>query len=104
MRRKIRSHLLRDAISLGVDLVEVDVQRTSDGHLVIIHDKRLETPAVADYQWLTNEAISLLQSVSKLKRAREFVNNHQDRFHAPPKLSSLGQVSRTGKVKLRLAD
>lgn len=29
------------AISLGADLVEVDVQRTSDGHLVIIHDKRV---------------------------------------------------------------
>jgi glycerophosphoryl diester phosphodiesterase len=30
------------AISLGVDLVEVDVQRTRDGHLVIIHDKRVD--------------------------------------------------------------
>lgn len=30
------------AISLGADLVEVDVQRTSDGHLVIIHDKRVD--------------------------------------------------------------
>lgn len=30
------------AILLGVDLVEVDVQRTSDGHLVIIHDKRVD--------------------------------------------------------------
>ena len=30
------------AILLGADLVEVDVQRTSDGHLVIIHDKRVD--------------------------------------------------------------
>jgi glycerophosphoryl diester phosphodiesterase len=30
------------AIALGADLVEVDVQRTSDGHLVIIHDKRVD--------------------------------------------------------------
>jgi hypothetical protein len=69
------------------------VQRTSDGHLLILHDIRLETPSVADYQWLTNEAISLLQSASKLKRARDFVNNHQDRSHAPLKLTSLALVS-----------
>lgn len=30
------------AILLGADLIEVDVQRTSDGHLVIIHDKRID--------------------------------------------------------------
>lgn len=30
------------AIALGADLVEVDVRRTSDGHLVIIHDKRVD--------------------------------------------------------------
>ena len=30
------------AIALGVDLVELDVQRTKDGHLVIIHDKRVD--------------------------------------------------------------
>jgi glycerophosphoryl diester phosphodiesterase len=64
------------ANSLGVDLVEMDVQRKSDGYLLIIHDIRVETPAVADYQWLTNEAISLLQSASKLKRTRECVNTH----------------------------
>ncbi len=33
---------VENAISLGVDLVEVDVQRTSDGHLVIIHDIRVD--------------------------------------------------------------
>jgi glycerophosphoryl diester phosphodiesterase len=30
------------ALSLGVDVVEVDVQRTVDGHLVIMHDKRVD--------------------------------------------------------------
>lgn len=30
------------AIALGADLIEVDVQRTSDGSLVIIHDKRVD--------------------------------------------------------------
>lgn len=30
------------AIPLGVDFIEVDVQRTHDGHLVIIHDKPVD--------------------------------------------------------------
>ena len=30
------------AIALGVDLVELDVQQTKDGHLVLIHDKRVD--------------------------------------------------------------
>lgn len=30
------------AIALGADLIEVDVQRTNDGHLVVIHDKRVD--------------------------------------------------------------
>jgi glycerophosphoryl diester phosphodiesterase len=30
------------AIALGVDLVEFDVQLTSDGHLVLMHDKRVD--------------------------------------------------------------
>jgi glycerophosphoryl diester phosphodiesterase len=29
------------AIELGVDLIELDVQSTKDGHLVIMHDKRI---------------------------------------------------------------
>jgi glycerophosphoryl diester phosphodiesterase len=30
------------AIALGVDLVELDVQQTKDGHLVLIHDTRVD--------------------------------------------------------------
>jgi len=33
---------IEKAISLGLDLVEVDVQRTRDGHLVILHDERVD--------------------------------------------------------------
>ncbi len=29
---------IRKAIALGIDLAEVDVRRTSDGHLVLLHD------------------------------------------------------------------
>jgi glycerophosphoryl diester phosphodiesterase len=49
------------AISLGVDLVEVDVQRTSDGHLVIIHDKRVDR---------TTNGVGLVSGMS-LRRLRE---------------------------------
>jgi glycerophosphoryl diester phosphodiesterase len=33
---------IRTAIALGVDLVELDVQRTADDELVIMHDKRVD--------------------------------------------------------------
>ena len=33
---------VRDAITLGVDLVELDLQRTRDGHLVILHDPTVD--------------------------------------------------------------
>ena len=33
---------IESCISLGVDIVEIDVRRTSDGHLVVIHDSTLE--------------------------------------------------------------
>lgn len=33
---------IRSGIALGVDFVELDVQRTRDGRLVLMHDKRLD--------------------------------------------------------------
>ncbi len=33
---------IRKAISLGCDLLEVDVRRTRDGHLVLLHDERVD--------------------------------------------------------------
>jgi glycerophosphoryl diester phosphodiesterase len=30
------------AIEMGVDMLEIDIRRSSDGHLVVIHDKTLE--------------------------------------------------------------
>ncbi len=32
----------RRAISIGVDFVETDLQQTADGHLVVMHDKRVD--------------------------------------------------------------
>ena len=33
---------IENAIELGVDVVEVDVQKTKDGHLILMHDKTLD--------------------------------------------------------------
>jgi len=33
---------IAQAVALGCDLIEVDVQRTKDGHLVLIHDARVD--------------------------------------------------------------
>ncbi len=33
---------LRSAIDMGVDIVELDIQRTRDGHLILMHDETLD--------------------------------------------------------------
>lgn len=33
---------IENAIKLGVDIVEVDIQKTKDGHLILMHDKTLD--------------------------------------------------------------
>jgi glycerophosphoryl diester phosphodiesterase len=33
---------IEKAIALGVDFVELDLQRTCDGHMIIMHDKRVD--------------------------------------------------------------
>ena len=33
---------IEHAIKIGVDIIEVDIQRTQDGHLVLLHDETLE--------------------------------------------------------------
>lgn len=41
------------AIGLGVDMIETDVHMTSDGHLIIMHDRSLER--TAGFKGFTNE-------------------------------------------------
>lgn len=33
---------IENAIKMGVDIVEIDVQRTSDGHIILMHDEKLD--------------------------------------------------------------
>lgn len=35
-------HAIEQSIQLGVDFVEIDIQLTADGHLVVMHDKRVD--------------------------------------------------------------
>jgi len=47
---------IRSGVSLGVDFVELDVQRTRDGRLVVIHDERVDrttngTGLVSEMTW-----------------------------------------------------
>lgn len=47
---------IRTGIALGADFVELDVQRTRDGHLVLMHDLALErtvnaTGLLSDFTW-----------------------------------------------------
>ncbi|NIF06534.1 glycerophosphodiester phosphodiesterase family protein [Chryseobacterium sp. Tr-659] len=33
---------IESAIQMGVDIVEIDLQKTKDGHLIVMHDKKLD--------------------------------------------------------------
>ena len=33
---------IKNCITMGVDMVEIDIRETKDGHLVVIHDKTLD--------------------------------------------------------------
>ncbi len=33
---------IESAVKMGVDIVEIDIQRTKDGHLILMHDKTLD--------------------------------------------------------------
>jgi glycerophosphoryl diester phosphodiesterase len=55
---------IEKGISLGADYVEIDVQRTADGHLVVMHDKRVDrtTNGSGLVSKLTLEQISTLDA------------------------------------------
>jgi glycerophosphoryl diester phosphodiesterase len=74
---------MKAGISLGVDLLEFDVQRTLDGELVIMHDKRVDrtTNGTGFVTKMTLDAIRRLDSgkgerVSTLKEVLTVVNGH----------------------------
>lgn len=88
---------IRNAISSGVDMIEIDVQKTRDGELVLIHDDtvdrmtngrgeignltfdeirslRLKQSQGGDSAELTEECIPTLKEVMELVKDKVFVN------------------------------
>ena len=61
----------RGAVELGADWVELDVQQTKDGQIVVLHDSNTRrTTGVAGYVWnMTYEQISKLDAGSSFDRA-----------------------------------
>jgi glycerophosphoryl diester phosphodiesterase len=51
------------ALELGVDLVEIDVQRTSDGKLVVLHDKRVDRTTTNGKGYLANMTLEEVRSL-----------------------------------------
>ena len=41
MPRKTHCKVYANCIDIGVDMVEIDLKRTKDGHLVVMHDKTI---------------------------------------------------------------
>lgn len=68
------------AIALGVDMIELDVRRTSDGHLVVFHDARVKTvpTSALPYEALKtkhgNKGPPLLADVLNLTKDRIALN------------------------------
>lgn len=48
---------IEQALKIGVDRIEIDVQRSANGDLLLVHDKRL----LVDGQWLTVRQLSTRQ-------------------------------------------
>ncbi|MDY8024965.1 glycerophosphodiester phosphodiesterase family protein [Paenibacillus polymyxa] len=88
---------IENAISLGVDMVEIDIQKTRDGKLILMHDETVERMtnghgAIADLSYdellsmqvkqsqggesaeLTEAHIPTLEEVMMLVKERTFVN------------------------------
>ncbi|RCW49161.1 glycerophosphodiester phosphodiesterase family protein [Paenibacillus prosopidis] len=88
---------ISNAIALGVDMIEIDVQRTRDGKLILMHDETVNrmtsgSGAIADLSYekllsfqvkraqggetagFTREQIPTLEEVMKLVKGKVFVN------------------------------
>ncbi len=74
---------IQKGIVLGVDLIEVDVRRTRDGHLVLLHDERVNRTTngrgrVADMTLAQVKQLRLGagQGIPTLEEALETANGH----------------------------
>ncbi len=63
---------IQHAIDMGVDIVEIDIQRTKDGEFILLHDKTLNRTTngkgkVADYTWTELKGLRLRQGIGRVK-------------------------------------
>lgn len=59
---------IKSAITMGVDMVEIDIAKTSDGHLVLMHDRTLDrttngTGPVSDYTLDSLKKLNLVNGI-----------------------------------------
>lgn len=107
---------IKNAVEIGVDMVEVDARRTKDGVMILMHDKTLErttngTGTVADHTWeelqklklkthegvLTEHTIPTLEQVMNYAKGRVLVNIDK----AWEAFQEIGQVLRkTGTLEI----
>jgi len=70
---------IQHAIYMGVDIVEIDIQRTKDGEMILMHDKTLNRTTngkgkVADNTWTELQSLRLRQGLGRVKRNGQAVN------------------------------
>ena len=83
------------ALRIGVDLVEVDIQRTCDGHLIVLHDRLLQ-PSTTGHGRVSD------QSLDEIRRLRT-IPGGQSIPTLPEVLEVLnGRAGITGPVGLML--
>lgn len=92
---------IKKAIELGVDMVELDVRETSDGHLIIMHDKEANTTTdsnVNDISSLTLQQVKALRMHPRGSSQYPLVNGDYVRV---PTLEEVLDLCR-GKVLVNL--
>lgn len=81
---------VRRAVALGADLVEVDVQRTRDGALVLMHDTSLER--TSDVRWRRGRRAVAVQDLSLAQLRRLDVGSWFDAAYAGERVPTLSET------------
>lgn len=81
---------LKDAIDMGVDIVEADLKKTKDGHLVVMHDMSIDR---------TTNGKGLVKDYT-LKELKSFYLKDQNGHHTHYKIPTFGEflVSAKGRI------
>lgn len=86
---------IENCIAMGVDMVELDVQKTKDNHLVIMHDKRLDRTTTGK-GFVSDWTLDSLKTLS-LKNGL----GNPEMFHKIPTLEE-ALIAAKGKVLVNL--